>query len=227
MFTKLQFYIILGCLIAAGAVLLVLEISQHHQSSQSIASSDSNPSNDATAQEHPTPTAPAKEIPKETATPKPATKPSPADTADDRIIDAAMEKLLNCFRTGDFSYDVDVMYAPFVEKGGGKKKVMELCEQLVQQMKEQQITIVSWETKKPYRYIEGTSNKYAIIPYESLMTVADRKMRQNSFQLAIKAPNANWQFITGDQLTPEIINAFFPDFPKNVEFPERKQSYED
>jgi hypothetical protein len=37
---------------------------------------------------------------------------------------------------------------------------------------------------------------------------------------------SQWQFVYGDNLTPEIYKQFFPDFPKNIELPKLQRDYE-
>lgn len=147
-------------------------------------------------------------------------------SADDKVIDAVMEKLQSTFKAGDYTYAIEVMYGPVVEKMGGKEKALEIARNTGAQMKEQHIVIVSWKTQKPYRYVTGKNHQYAIVPYESSVTMGAKKLHQTSFELAIKVGDAQWQFVNGDNITPEVLNAFFPDFPKDVTLPKVERNYE-
>lgn len=151
------------------------------------------------------------------ATPSPT--PAQATNADDRIIEAVMDKLESSFKSGDYSYTLEVMYAPILQKMGGKEAVLEAAKALVEQMKQQQIVVVSWKARKPYQYVKGESRTYAIVPYESVVTVAGKRLRQSSYQLGIKTGDSNWQFVNGDNLNSEIYAEFFPDFPKSFDLP--------
>lgn len=84
----------------------------------------------------------------------------------------------------------------------------------------------SWNAAKPYSYYNGLSNRYAVIPYEMEMSYYGKAIKQKGFELGIKAPGSKWQFINGDTLTPAIIEAFFPDFPTNIDLPNLRQGYE-
>ena len=146
--------------------------------------------------------------------------------SDDKVIDAVMEKLANSFKVGDYASAMDVMYVPILESLGGREKAVEGAKALMAQMKEQGMVIIYWKTRKPYTYLAGDSHKYAVIPYEMGARISGKKMKQTSYQLGIKTANSGWQFVNGDQLTPEIIGHFFPDFPKDFELPEMQQSWE-
>jgi hypothetical protein len=58
------------------------------------------------------------------------------------------------------------------------------------------------------------------------MTIAGKKMRQESYQLGIKTADSQWQFVNGDNLSPATYAEFFPDFPRNFELPKVERSYE-
>ncbi len=157
-------------------------------------------------------------------------EPPPAvaetNSADEKAIDSVMERLEKTFLAGDYSYVFEIMYAPIVEQMGGKEKGVEAAKGIVEQMKKQQIVMLSWKAKKPYQYVTGSSRSYAIIPYESAITVAGKKLKVESYQLGIKDAGSQWQFVNGDNLSPEIFANFFPDFPKTFELPKLRRFYE-
>jgi hypothetical protein len=149
--------------------------------------------------------------------PGPSVQPNPSD---EREIDEVMAKLESSFKANDYSYVFDVMYAPIVERMGGKAQGVLAAKGIVAQMKQQQIVMVSWKARKPYQYIQGESRIYAVVPYESVMTIAGKRLRQESYQLGIKPAGSHWQFANGDNLDPELFEEFFPDFPKSIKLPE-------
>jgi len=151
-----------------------------------------------------------------TGLPEPLVQPDPSD---EREIDEVMAKLKSSFKANDYTYVFDVMYAPIVEKMGGKAQGVLAAKAIIAQMKQQQIVMVSWKARKPYQYIQGESRTYAVIPYESVMTIAGKRLRQESYQLGIKAAGSHWQFVNGDNLNPEVFKEFFPDFPKSTKLP--------
>ena len=57
---------------------------------------------------------------------------------------------------------------------GGKEQGVLAAQAIVAQMKQQQIVMVSWKATKPYQYIRGESRTYAVIPYESVLTIAGK-----------------------------------------------------
>jgi hypothetical protein len=141
------------------------------------------------------------------------------DPTEEQEIDEVMAKLESSFNANDYTYVFDVMYAPIVEKLGGRAQGVLAAKAIAAQMKQQQIVMVSWKARKPYEYIQGESRTYAIIPYESVMTIAGKRLRQESYQLGIKAAGSHWQFVNGDNLNPEVFKEFFPDFPKSTKLP--------
>jgi hypothetical protein len=102
---------------------------------------------------------------------------------------------------------------------GGKEQGVLAAQAIVAQMNQQQIVMLSWKTKKPYQYIRGESRTYVVIPYESVLTIAGKRLRQESYQLGIKVAGSHWQFVNGDTLNPELVQEFFQDFPKSIKLP--------
>jgi len=148
------------------------------------------------------------------------------DNSDDKAIASVMDKLEISFMAGDYSYAVEVMYGPIVEKMGGKENVLAAATNITAQGKQKQIIVLSWKAKKPYQYVRAKTRIYAIIPYESVMTVSGKKLRQQSYQLGIKTADSQWQFANGDNLSPDFYHEFFADFPKDIELPTVERSYE-
>jgi len=130
-----------------------------------------------------------------------------------------MAKLETSFKANDYAYVFEVMYAPVVERMGGKEQGVLAAQAIVARMKQQQMVMVSWKAKKPYQYIRGESRTYAVIPYESVLIIAGKRLRQESYQLGIKAAGSNWQFVNGDTLNPELFREFFPNFPSSAKLP--------
>ncbi len=145
---------------------------------------------------------------------------------DDKAIDAVMEKLAKSIKDNDYSYVFQVMYTPIVESMGGKEKLFALVPVLKEQMKQQQLKEISWESRRPYVYLKGYERWYAVIPYVSEMTMAGQKLRVTGFQLGIKNDGSEWQFVGGDKLTPQIFETFFQDFPRDYSLPKVQRVFE-
>ncbi len=147
-------------------------------------------------------------------------------TEDDKAIDAVMDKLAVTFKANDYSYAFDVMYTPILDSMGGREKVEPMVPVLKQQMEQLQMSVLSWETQKPYNYIRGDGRWYAVITYGCEMTMTGQKIKLSGYQLGIKIDGSSWQFVSGEKLTPEVFSTFFPDFPKDVELPKLQRVIE-
>ncbi|HVU07605.1 MAG TPA: hypothetical protein VHG89_03580 [Verrucomicrobiae bacterium] len=145
---------------------------------------------------------------------------------DDKVIDAVMDKLTKGFMANDYSYAFEVMYTPIIESMGGKEKLLAMVPALKEQMSQLQISMISWESQKPYTYLKGNGRWYAVIPYVSEMTMSGQKVRMSGFQLGIKNDGSEWQFVNGDKVTSDILDTFFPDFPKDFELPKTQRQIE-
>lgn len=237
MFTKLQLYILIVCILAAGAVLAVMEYRQKSPSDLFWASTPAPASDAGTAPNqqdsgdvnNETANADANNDSSSADSEQKPQKPSaallPDDPSDDKAIDAVMDKLATTCKAGDYTYAVDVMYTPILDAGGGKEKALEDARSFMEWAKAQQIIYVSWKTKKPYEYLAGTSHKYAIISSETVMKYGDKTLRQTSYQLGVKTVSG-WQFVDGVTLTQDFFDQYFPDFPKDVELPKVKRNFE-
>jgi hypothetical protein len=118
------------------------------------------------------------------------------------------------------------MYTPILQAMGGKEQVLAAMPALKEEIKQQQISMISWKVQKPYTYLKGAGQWYAVMPYVSEMSMAGKKVKVSGFQLGIKKDGVDWQFVSGDKLTPEILDRFFPDFPKGFELPKTQRQFE-
>ena len=148
------------------------------------------------------------------------------ESADDKAIDYVMEKLKSSFKLGDYSYAIEVMYTPIVERMGGKEKCLEAAKGIVALMKQQRIVMASWKVRKPYEYVKGESRSYVVIRYEALMIGAGKRLKQSGYRLGIKIADTKWQFVNCDNLTSEVYGEFFPDFPKTFKLPKVERTLE-
>lgn len=225
MFSRLQIFILAICILGGLVIFGILEYPRLPLYEQFVSDSYHSFLNSEKAQNQV-----IEKMPSETSTPEsksvPPHKETEQEKQDDKAIDAVMNRLAGAFKTNDYSYVIDVMYAPIVRNFGGKTKAIEDAKAVVDQMKGQGMIVTSWKAIKPYTYCSGVSNRYAIIPYQMETEYDGRTIKQTGYQLGIKTPGSHWQFVNGDRLTPEIFSAFFPDFPTNVALPELQQGYE-
>jgi hypothetical protein len=58
------------------------------------------------------------------------------------------------------------------------------------------------------------------------MSFQDKKVALQGFQLGVREKTSDyWSYIDGEKLTPDILNKFFEDFPKDIRLPEIKTSF--
>src|ERR1051326_7950018 len=200
MFSKLQMWILAGCLVITTIGFGWFAFRTNGPLRQALASEPSNSSSPAPPEEQ------QSTIPHGSLKPYPV-QHSPSvitngNEADEKVIDADMKKLGNSFKTGDWAIAIDLMYTPMLDSLGGRKKAMETVEALKVQMKEQNLAL-TWNLKKPFTYVRGKSHKYAIIPDEARGGAGGVVVKQAGYELGIKT-GSQWQYVGADQLTPEL-----------------------
>lgn len=225
MFSKLQIFILTICILGGLVIFGILEYPRLPLYEQFVSYSYHSLLNSEKARNQESETMPSETSAPESKNLSPR-KETKQEKQDNVAIDVVMNRLAGAFKTNDYSYIIDVMYTPVVRNFGGKEKAIADAKAVVDQMREQGMIVTSWKAIKPYTYCSGVSNRYAIIPYQMETEYNGRTIKQTGYQLGIKTPDAHWQFVNGDRLTPEIFSAFFPDFPTNVAFPELQQGYE-
>jgi hypothetical protein len=233
MFSRLQIYLLAGCTVLVIVAFAAFQFwsrpipQQPVPQQQAIAPAPDDSQPDAAS----SPERQRLETVPDATPPRAIKQTSPfivkeGNEADEKTIDAAMDKFGRSFLAGDYSVALDVMYGPFVEAVGGREKANEQLKAAMDEMKRQEATMTSWKTKKPYTYIAGKSHKYVIIPYEIKMTISKKLAKRTGYELGIKTTGSDWQFMMGDNLTSELFDQFFPDFPKDIELPEPEQVWE-
>jgi hypothetical protein len=147
----------------------------------------------------------------------------PADPAD-AAIDADMSRLGTAMLQNDIPTLVDMMYAPVVSQFGGRQVMIDNGNKLMLLMAQKSARLVSIEFPKPYRRIAAKDHDYVIIPDHMVMQYGPHHIDTRSFQLGIRNhSSATWQYLTGTQITPQVRDQLFPDFPKDVAFPPPQQ----
>lgn len=134
-------------------------------------------------------------------------------------IDEVMRKVKAGFEAGDDTYTIEIMYLPVVEMLGGREAVLMASKTVREKMQSMNIEVLSWSVTKPYRYVTTDSRKYALIPYDSTMTMNGRRIHSYGYQLGIKEDGRGWEFISGDVMNNQLYTQLFPDFPQGVDLP--------
>ena len=152
----------------------------------------------------------------------PAGTANASTAADDRLIGTIMDKFEAAVKSDNLTYPIEVMYTPVLNQMGGRDQLLAVARATQAQMKAQQVSYISWKAQRPYTYVNGKVHRYAIIRYEALFNTPGRKLKVQNCLLGIKVSNNTWQFLMGDQLSPEFNNQFLPDFPRTAVIPRPK-----
>ena len=146
---------------------------------------------------------------------------------DQAVVDQYVDKIGSSLAKGDIVYPVNLVPPAILDAMGGKTALLAAGQAALEQIKAQNIQILSWKATKPYQFVAAASHRYVLIPCDTIVAMPrGKKLHERSYYLGIKDPDATWHFVSGETLVPETFNRFFPDFPKTTVLPPTKQSVE-
>jgi TPR repeat protein len=128
--------------------------------------------------------------------------------------------------SGHYARVADFTYPKVVEMMGGRDKMIETTRQIVEDMKDRGVTIVSIEVSEPERVVTANDKLFAVVPQVVRMQGAKKTARSNGFLIAVSEDaGKNWSFIDGDALHEkpgqerETLAQILPDFPALLSLP--------
>jgi hypothetical protein len=141
--------------------------------------------------------------------------------SDDAGLAQEVRSLFAAYQAGDFVYLVDRMYPPIVQASGGREQLLEEVGQIMASPQVQAVRYVSFDVLEP-RLVAATDVRvYFAIPFDALVQVDGLWVRARGYQLAIReAAGDRWWFMDGEGVEPPVLEHFFPDLGRDVEFPE-------
>jgi hypothetical protein len=128
--------------------------------------------------------------------------------------------------SGNYARVADFTYPKVVEMMGGRDKMIETTRQIVEDMKDRGVTIVSIEVSEPERVVTANDKLFAVVPQVVRMEGPKKTARSNGFLIAVSEDaGKNWSFIDGAALHEkpgqerETLAQILPDFPALLSLP--------
>lgn len=143
-----------------------------------------------------------------------------AAAASEADILAILKPVADAALRGDLAAAVEVMYEPVMEDLGGRKALLEAAASLKRQMNAAGMQLKRYEYKAPFRFIQGKTQRYVVVPTLTEMIYPGGGVRAHGFELGVEVAPGKWRFLTGSNAKKETIAKYFPDFPAGEKLPE-------
>lgn len=70
-------------------------------------------------------------------------------------------------------------------------------------------------------FLRGSDNEFVIVPTLSKITAKSKRAESLNYQFgARRIGRTDWKYVEGSRVNKDNVNKFFPDFPKDYEFPQ-------
>jgi hypothetical protein len=145
-----------------------------------------------------------------------------ASESEDAVL-AVLKPVADAAMRGDFSAGIQVMYEPLAQELGGKPRLIASAALLKGQMEAEGLKLVRQEFVKPFRFVQGTTRRYVIVPTLTEIQTPKNLIRARSYQLGIEVSPGTWQFVDGSNVTGQVLDKYFADFPGREKLPETKR----
>ena len=143
---------------------------------------------------------------------------------DFEFIQNEAKKVGNALVQEDYRTVLKYTHPKLLSTAGGEDRMLELLRATMKQMAEQGIKISQVEIEAPEKIYQGGAELYCLLPQTLTMTVQGGTLASKSGLLGISGDKGkNWYFLDIAQLTNENVTDLFPEFNKDLVFPERQQ----
>lgn len=133
--------------------------------------------------------------------------------------------MVAAFESGDYDRLLDYTYPAIIAMGGGRDMLLSIISQMMADMKSQGVVVDSARIGMPSQVFPAGDQLHALIPQYIYMSTPDSYITSESTLLAVSDDHGSrWYFLDTKQLTPELKEAFFPDFSSFLVIPPVKDA---
>ncbi len=144
-----------------------------------------------------------------------------------QLIKKSADACMGATTTGDYKTLLEYTYPPLVTLldsiagGAGQGKAM--IEQQIKSLKEQGVAIDSGIVGEPTAHVKAGKELIAVVPIAMYMTVQNKRIKQESYMIAVSAnAGKNWTFVNSSPNDEKIIALLFPNWNPALKLPEKK-----
>lgn len=123
-----------------------------------------------------------------------------------------------------FAADIDTVlrytHPSILEAMGGEDAARAALGPALESFRSGGMTLESLEFPEEPTFVAGKDNDYALVPTRSIFSSDGRKILSTNFQFGIRPKGGDaWTYVEGSRVSPELLTALFPDFPKDTAMP--------
>ena len=144
---------------------------------------------------------------------------SPGDAA--KVEANAMSQAL---LKGDFEGFASYTHPAMIKMAGGKKKLIEMLQRALADMKTEGLRIVSVSAGAPLAIVKAGDELHAILPQEQVLDVPAKRgeLRAPGHLLGVSRDGGKtWKFLDAAGLTPETVRQYLPNYNPKLTLPPR------
>lgn len=157
----------------------------------------------------------------------PATKPAAPTPMDDPAMTSLAaygKKMADAATNGNNAKLLDMMYAPVIDKAGGRDKLLAAMGARQRQLQDKGISIKSTTLGKADKIYTVGKTMYAVLPEAIVLTVPRGTKKSTGCLVGISQDKGKtWSFLDGKG-GEDLIRDFLPDLPADVKIPERSEA---
>jgi hypothetical protein len=131
-----------------------------------------------------------------------------------RRVQDEYRRLLDAPEAGDWATFFQLTHPKVIESAGGQEELKKNTLILPADVKSE-LTFPS-----PPVFLKGTQHQFVVIPWKLVMTRNGKTAEASGAELGIRQiGQLNWAYMEGSNQDRTELNASFPDFPANYQFP--------
>jgi hypothetical protein len=138
-----------------------------------------------------------------------------------KVVQADVRRMLSALFTNNIDTVLAHTHPKIIASLGGVTAAKAALQPGLAQIQSSQMSLVSLTFPQAPSFIATAERKYVVVPTLSTIAAKGQRTESFNFQFGIKEKTGtNWTYIEGSRINPQILGAFFPDFPSDYKFPQ-------
>ena len=137
------------------------------------------------------------------------------------IVQQDVSSDLHAVYAGDIDNVLSYTHPKIIEMMGGETTARETLSAVLVKFQNGGLSLKSLTFPKLPTFINTTAHHFVIVPTLTIMSAHGKRVESLNYQFGIKGlEDKKWTYIEGSRINKSNVQALFPDFPSNYEFPQ-------
>jgi len=144
-----------------------------------------------------------------------------ASASDIELVQRDVRTLIGAVYSGDLDTVIRFTHPRVVTSLGGSSSARATLARVLAQTQSAGMKLESLVFPNQPVFLQGDGRRqYVVVPTRLVIMANGQRLESFNFQFGVREPGgAGWTYMEGSRVTPQLLSAWFPDFPASHKFP--------